>query len=166
MIDEKELIVKNFGYMRIVKNFQKFGWNVYSVVRETTIKKTTEYEAKVDYNGNPYIDTNEKEEKSVLIRIKMNRDENHFINLSKIYFLELLYNLIFLLRRLISIYLPVFSGICLVFVLIGSGDDFFLPEGEFYGIGKAWMLSFFFWIGFIILENILANIAYKILKYR
>ena len=166
MLDKKELTVKNFGYMRIVKNFQKFGWNVYSVVRETTIESSTEYKGKVYEDGTIHIKPETTEKRTILIRIKMNRDENNFINLSKIYFLELLYNLIFLLRRLISIYLPVFSGICLIFVLIGSGDDFFLPEGEFYGIGKAWMLSFFFWIGFIILENILANIAYKILKYR
>lgn len=166
MIDTKEVYVKNFGYKRIVKNFQKFGWNVYSIVRETTTETTTKYEGRIVDDDKIEIDEIKNEKKTVWIHIKMDRNENDFVNLNKIFFLELFFNLIFLIRRLIAFFLPILSIPCIIIMALGKSDELISDGGDFYGLGEIWMLALLIWIGLIITENILASIAYKILKYR
>ncbi len=153
----KTLRIKKLGWRRIAKNTQKFGWILDNAEQEVTIERERSYEGRV-YNDKLYIDEKVTERKKVVMVLSFHRDTSEFANYRQISIMEVFYNIIFLIRRIIGFFLPILTVIVLIIALIGSIDQ--LPnEGSFY------LVLVFIWIFGIISENILASIFGHCLKY-
>ncbi len=153
----KTLRIKKLGWRRIAKNTQKFGWILDDAEEEVTIERSRSYEGRV-YNDTLYVDEKVKEKKKVVMVLSFHRDTSEFANYRKISIIEVFYNIIFLIRRIIGIVLPILTIIVFIFALMGGTDQ--LPnEGSFY------LTILFIWFFGIISENILASIFGHCLKY-
>lgn len=157
------LTIKKFGWKRIAKNKQRFGWVLADAVKETTVTESTSYEGRVS-GDNLYITPKTTSKSKIRINLSFVRDRNDFENLGSIKPIETVYNLIFLIRRILGFFLlPVFIGIMIFGAFFGA-SDYLLGEGG--GIWIAWCVCFIIWLGGIILEGILSRVAAKILRYR
>lgn len=165
MVETKEVYVKKFGYERIVKNFQKFGWTVNDIIEEITTTTERSYEGEIKDNK-VYLKENVKTSSKVLINISMYRDTEDFVNLKSIKLLELVFNIFYLIRKLIAWILPLFSGVMLLVALTGNSDLLFEAAEDELSIGGIWSLVLFSWLGLILIENLLASIAGKCLIYK
>ena len=164
-MENKIVKVSRFGYNRIVSNFQKFGWEMDSVTEMTKTSTRTTYEGRV-IGDEVHIEERNHVKKKVFVEIDMHRDEDSFLNLKAIKVLELFFNIIYLLRRLLALVLPIVSVVLGIVVLLGNGDLLFEAEEGELPIGLYWILGLFGWVVLIIIENILASIASKNLVRR
>lgn len=152
----KVLCVKRFGWKRIAKNTQRFGWILDSAEQETTVTEETTYEGSV-VGDTVYINPRTHRTSKVRVWLSFYRYSSDYKNLSSIFFLEALYNLFFFIRRILAFFLPIVSVVALV-VAFSGGSDIVLKYG-------GWLAAaFFVWLGMIIFEGILSRIARKILK--
>lgn len=165
MIETKEAYVKKFGYQRILKNFQKFGWTINEVIKETTTTYETSYEGEI-IDNKVILKENVTSNSKVLIHISMYRDTEEYINLNSIKLLELVFNIFYLIRKLIAWILPLFSGLVLLVALTGNSDALFQSTDGEWTVGGVWTLTIFVWLMLILIENILASIADKCLIRR
>ena len=153
--ETKNLVIKKLGWKRICKNTQRFGWVLDDAYQHEETTVTTTYTGEV---VNDKIVIKEDNQKSTKVRVHLSfiRDRDWFVNFGKIRFLEIIYNIIFFFRRVLAFLLPIASIAALVVFLFGKGD--ILLDSLF---GALYMAGFFVWIAFIIIENILARIAYS-----
>lgn len=159
-MQSKYLTIKKFGWKRIAKNTQKFGWvlNDAEEHRETTT--TTTYEGEV-VNDEVRIREHTSSSTKVRIHLYFTRDPNNFENLKSIALIELLYNIAFLVRRIIGFILPIATVIMIILSFIGFSDMVIESSAPTW-----WGMGLFTWIGLIILESILASIARRILRWK
>ncbi len=159
-VQTKFLRINKFGWKRVAKNTMRFGWELDDAVQhdETTYNRsyTTTYGTYGAY-------TKEHVDKRTKTRIHLTfyRYTDAFTNLFSVFFLELLYNLAFLVRRLIGWVLPLGGGILLFFALMGEGEE--IAESAF---GFYVFTAFFLWVGLQVAEVILSLIAKAILRRR
>lgn len=156
----KYLRIKKFGWKRVVKNVEKFGWTLDEAEKETVISRSTSYDGNV-YGDKIYIKENVKETKKVFMNLSFHRYKDEFENLSSIFALELLYNIIFLLRRLCGFFLPVLSIVVFVLFALSSGEGTLAKEMKLDIILAVDAIG---WILGLVLEGVLASISKKILK--
>ena len=156
----KNLSVKKFGWKRIAKNTQRFGWVISDAVEHTEVTETTTYEATV-YNDTIYV--NPKTNRSSWVRVFLTFYRNSYLIPASVKVIEFFYNIIFFLRRVLAFFVPIATVLVILFASMGGANA--IDGGEtIYMIGTGWVLISGFWLAFIILENILARIASGILK--
>lgn len=161
----KDLTIKKFGWKRIAKNTQRFGWKMFNAKEETTITETTEYEGTVSGNKvtiTPHTTTSTK----TRVKLNFSRDPNKFVNLGSIAVLEMFYNIFFLIRRILASILPLaYLAVFVIMILTNSvpnSDNLQTATTVFlYTLGGTGV-----WLTMIILENVFAKIASKILIYK
>ena len=73
----KVLCVKRFGWKRIAKNTQRFGWVLSDAEEETTVTETTTYEGKV-VGDTLYV--NPRTNRSSKVRVWLSFYRNMYIN--------------------------------------------------------------------------------------
>lgn len=156
----KKLVIKKFGWKRVAKNVMRFGWDLDNAVEHVDTTVTTNYEERV-VGDTVYLDQHDTTKTKVRIHLDFHRNKDKFENLKSVSVLEVFYNLIFTLRRLVGFCLPFLLIAAFVVAIIGQGGD----EG-FTELWTAFGISFAVWALFIILEGVFARISAKILKLK
>lgn len=158
--ETKYLVLKKFGWKRICQNTQKFGWILDDAYQHDETTVTTTYTGEVI---NDKIEIKENVNKSTKVRVHLSfyRDSSRYNNLNKIMLLEVFYNMIFFLRRILAFILPIMTAVAALIFLLGHGDTLLTST-----FGGAFGLTLLIWICFIIAENILAQIAYSKLELK
>ena len=156
----KHLVIKKIGWKRICKNTQRFGWVLDDAYQHEETTVTTTYTGEV-INDKIVIKEDKQKSTKISVHLSFYRNSNWFVNLNKVKFLEFFYNIFFLFRRILAFFLPIISVVVLVIALMGK-SDFILSSS----LGIVWEIGIFVWIFLIIIENILARIAYRILKLK
>lgn len=159
-MQSKYLTIKKFGWKRIAKNTQKFGWVLDDAEEHRETTTTTRYEGEI-VNDEVRIHEHTSSSTKVRIHLYFTRDPNDFENLKSIALIELLYNIAFLARRIIGFILPIAAVIIFFPCLMGQAD-MVLESPAYYW----WCTGLLTWIGLIILESILASIARRILRWK
>ena len=159
-VQTKVLCLKKFGWKRIAKNTERFGWILDDATEEEEITETHTWEGEYNPSTNK-ITGRERVEKSSKIRIWLTfyRYPNTFTNLIAISPLEILYTICFWIRRIVGFILPLLTIALFVVAAIGDGPE--LLETSF---GPLYFSALGIWIALILLEGIFARIAAKILK--
>ncbi len=160
-VQTKNLVVKKFGWKRVCKNTQRFGWVLNDAVQHEETTVTTSYEGRVE-GDKVYIDEHSSSSTKVTIHLSFYRNKDDYTNLPAIFPLELIYNIAFLARRIIGFLLPLLTIGVVLIAAIGQSDWLF----EETNYGTLWGVAIAIWLGLIILESIFAFIASKILKLR
>lgn len=160
----KYISVKKMGWKRIARNVQRFGWVLDDAEEEVIINRSRSYEGNV-YDDKVYIKENVKEKRKVLIHLSFHRDGNDFENLNSISIIEIFYNIIYFIRKILAWILPIFSIVVFVIMLLGQSDELF-GNGYLAPMGTYYVLCLIFWGVGILTENILANVASSILRYK
>ena len=113
----KVLCVKKLGWKRIAHNVERFGWTLGEAEEETETTITTSYEGRVS-GDNIYIE--EKVSKSTKVRVwlSFHRYKSDFSNYYAVKPLEIIYNIAFLLRRILGFLLPIASVLLLITCLM------------------------------------------------
>lgn len=158
--ETKNLILKKFGWKRICKNTQMFGWILDDAYQHEETTVTTTYTGEI-IDDKIEIKENTSSSTKITVHLSFYRDSSYYLNLNKIKILEFFYNLIFFFRRILAFFLPLMTAVAVIAFLLGQAD--FLLYSSF---GEIWMLAIFTWIGLIITENVLARIAYSKLKLK
>ncbi|MCM1131561.1 MAG: hypothetical protein NC310_08580 [Roseburia sp.] len=159
-MQSKYLIIKKFGWKRVAKNTQKFGWILNNAEEERETTTTTTYEGEV-VNNEIRIHEHTSSSTKVSVHLYFVRDPNDFENLKSIVLIELLYNIAFLVRRIIGFVLPIATAIMILLSFIGFSDMVLENSATTW-----WGIGLFSWIGLIILESILPSIAKRILRWK
>ncbi len=159
-VQTKVLVLKKFGWKRIAKNTQRFGWTLDDATEEEEITETHTWEGEYLPSSNKFR-ARERVDKSSKIRIWLTfyRYPSAFSNLGAIAPIEALYTLFFWVRRIVGFFLPLLT--VAVFIVAAMGDGPELIESPF---GPLYFSVFGVWIVLILLEGILSRIAAKILK--
>lgn len=158
-VDTKVVAVRKFGWKRIAKNFCRFGWHLSDAEEERVTTYETTYEASV-YDDKVYVKPHTTSNTKITMWLSFWRNSNEFTNLGAIWPLELIYNIIFLVRKIVAFFLPFVT----IIMFLGMMLNFVDPENS--PLVKGWIIGFIGWIVLIILEGILARIAAAILKVR
>ncbi len=154
----KSLSITKFGWKRVCNCVKRFGWVLYDGVEHTT-NTTTDY---YDRGGN-FVKSETKSKVRMHLYFKRNAD--WFTNLPAIFLFELIFNIVFMARRIVGFFLP-FSGIVMIgTVLLGGGQAAALTEGE-VPVMMIIVGVFLAWLGLILLEEIISFIAGKILQIK
>lgn len=156
--ERKNLVLRKFGWKRICRNTQCFGWVLDSAYQneETTIKTT--------YTGkfiNDKIEIKENNQKSTKVRIHLSfyRDSSSYSNLNEIKLLEAIYNIFFFFRKILAFFLSIICVVAAIIFLLGHAYSLIYSP-----FGRVLWLCIFIWLSLIIAENILAKIAFGKLK--
>lgn len=167
----KKLVVGRVGWGRIVRNTERFGWELVTAEEVTTVETETYYEGYQDGNrfiieaemdgNNIKLPTKTREHKSVREHLTFRRDSNWFKNLFAIFPLELIYNILFIVRRIIGILLPIAAGLLFAVAIIFNNIEL---RDDIIHISMYVEIAFVVWLALIIIEGILARIAKRILK--
>ena len=179
----KSCSATSLGWRRIAKNVMRFGWKLESAEEHTETTVTDHYEVyetpvRKKWNGgyNSGYETDiygnivTKEEKRYLKTTKETKSRVYmdfcrnavwYTNLSSIFLLEFLFNILLLVRRLLGFLLPLFIPACILVVLFGGGQAFAIYETP---LPQLFTACFFGWLGLILAEDIVAFIASKILR--
>lgn len=156
----KYVSVKRLGWRTVVRQRKRFGWELYDAEQETTT--TTTYEGRIS-GDTVYIEP--KKSTKVRVNLTFIRYPKDFKNLGVVKPIEWIYNLVFLLRRILG-------ALLYVATLLMLGMMFFMNKYLFGGSPEADMIIIGFmsawcvWIGGVILESVLSLIAKAILKRR
>lgn len=160
-IQEKTIAVKKLGWKRVCKNTQRFGWKLQDAVQEERTSVTTSYEGRVS-GDHVYIDEHNSSTTKIIMHLFFYRNRDAFSNISSIFVLELIYNLVFLVRRIIGFLLPLLTiGVVLIAAL---GESEWLFKETNYG--TLWGVAVLIWLVLIITENVLSIVASKILRLK
>ena len=158
-VQTKYLTIKKFGWKRVAKNHERFGWYLDEAIKHTITTEETEYEGRV-YDDRITITPHTKITKKTRMELSFHRDTNDIANMGQIFFIELLFNIVFLLRRIIGFILPwMLVPFALVFLMGESGSELGTTMTSILGV------AFLAWLGGIILEVIISKIGEKVLKY-
>ena len=156
MVTYKTLVVKRFGWRRICRNTQRFGWVLTDAEQHTETTTTTSYEGRV-VGDRVYIDEHKTTSTKVSIHMSFYRDDDDYANLPAILPIEFFYKIAFFFRRIIGAILPFFTVLFVIFLLMGDDGS---------GMTGAWIGAMVAWIVLMIVENVLALWAYKVLRLR
>lgn len=156
----KVLRVKPFGWKRIARNVQRFGWTAYDAEQHTTTTEETTYTGEVA-NNKVYITPHTKSSTKVRVWLSFYRNSDNFKNLYAIKPFELLYGIVFWIRRILGTLLPIATVIMFIFVMINQSTP---NPTELEGIFLCYLLALGAWIVGLIMESVVSRIAGKILK--
>ena len=156
----KVLRVKPFGWKRIARNVQRFGWTAYDAEEETTTTTETSYTGEIVGNK-VYITPHTKSSTKVRVWLSFYRNSDNFKNLYAIKPFELLYGIVFWIRRILGTLLPIATVIMFIFVMINQSTP---NPTEMESIFLYYLLALGIWVLGMVLEVIIARIANKILK--
>ena len=156
----KVLRVKPFGWKRIARNVQRFGWTAYDAEEETTTTTETSYTGEIVGNK-VYITPHTKSSTKVRVWLSFYRNSDNFKNLYAIKPFELLYGIVFWIRRILGTLLPIATVIMFIFVMINLSTP---NPTEMESIFLYYLLALGIWVLGMVLEGIIARIANKILK--
>ncbi len=155
----KDLSVCKIGWKRVAKNICHFGWrctDAYEVTSETRdVTETT-----IRINGKDYVNVDAQIRSKTRVDLYFVRDSRDFTNLPAIFLIELLFNIVFNIRRFIGFLLPIYLGISAL--LFGMGGS--LPFDSIM-VGLIAELVVLVWILLMVFEKIFAVIGGKILRY-
>lgn len=87
MIKTKVLRLKRFGWKRIAKNVQRFGWTMSDAEEETTTTTETSYTGEI-VNNKVYITPHKTSHTSIVVWLSFFRDKDKFYNLYAITFIH------------------------------------------------------------------------------
>lgn len=159
-IQTKNLVIKRFGWKRVCKNTQRFGWILNDAIQHEETSVTTTYEGRIS-GDKIYFDEHKSSSTRITIHLSFYRSKDYFTNLPVIFPLELIYNIVFFIRRFIGFFLPLLTIGAVIVALMTESNA--VNEINFITI---WMAVIFIWLGLVMLESILAIIASKILKFK
>ena len=162
MVKTKVLRLKRFGWKRIAKNVQRFGWTMSDAEEETTTTTETSYTGEI-VNNKVYITPHKTSRTSIVVWLSFFRDKDRFYNLYAIRPLELLYTVIFWIRRILGNLLPLATLVMFIGVAVNQSTP---NPAEFENIFLYYLLAIFIWLSGIVLEGVISRIAGKILKLR
>ncbi len=155
--------VRKFGWRRVAKNFMRLGWRLTDADEVTTyntdITRTT-----YQIDGKDYVNEEAKTTSKKRVELSFVRDSSWYTNLPAIFIFELLFTIIFNVRRIIGFFLPILGGIALLIGAMGGSFKF----GEFDNT-TPFLIVFFIviiWMVLMLLESLTAFIASKILRER
>ena len=148
-----------FGWKRVCKNTMRFGWESLENVEHTETTYTTNYEGEV-VNDKVYIHENTSSSTKTRIHMSFIRDISQIANYHTIFILELIYNIFFLIHKIVAFLLPLWTAAFFILMLVPDKDFMFTNEfmTVFFGF-------YFFWIFLIIIENVIARIASNVIRY-
>ncbi len=162
-----ELSVRKFGWKRVAKNFCRFGWETVGAEERTEITETPchdhkEYETQEAYVIEDVYYT--KRETKVRVWLSFVRFPDRFANLGAIKPLELLFDLVFLVRRILGFLLPLAALAAAVMTVIenAGGGEY---QYAFPLIGGV-LAGAFVWLLLNVAEVVIARIASRILKVK
>ena len=166
----KTVKCRKIGWKNVSKNVQCFGWTPASAEEITTIKEKLDYyevsgsfDENMHFSGTatPHITTSTK----TRVWLSFYRIPADFSNLPAIAPLELLYNIFFLIRKILGTILPwlLFATFAVAIILSGSPFD---AQDYYLLLGYAWMICFGGWLVCIFLDFLFARIAKAILRQK
>lgn len=156
----KTLIVKKFGWKRVAKNTMRFGWQMSDAEEHVTTTTETSYDGEI-VGDKVYINEHVKRHTAVTVHMYFWRRKSDYKNMFAVSILELFYNIIFYIRRILGAILP-FALAAIIFIYaFGGVSDELAPT-----ISTAYMSALVIWIGAIIMEGVLSRIAGRILGVR
>lgn len=158
-ISKKELTISRWGWKRVAKNTEKFGWVLEDVWKSTKTTEKTSYDVWSDGNT-VHVDEHTSKSKFIRMELTFSRDDSRFVNLRSIFWLELLYNIFFTIRRFLGGILYIFNILMLISLILQVPDVLTTP------IGMIWWISLIIWAILIVLEGVLARIADNRLIYK
>ncbi len=158
----KVLCVKRFGWKRIARNTERFGWTLDEAEEETTTTHETTYEGEV-VGDKIYVKPHTTTSTKVRVWLTFWRNKDDFKNLMAIRLLELVYNILFYIRRIVGFFLPV-VGVLSIIVVAFSNSTGGHYDDETTQLSMYLLAAFASWISLIICEGILSRIAGAILK--
>ena len=160
----KYVSVKRLGWRTVVRQRKRFGWELYDAEEETETTTTTTYEGRIT-DDKVYIEPKTSTSTKTRVNLTFIRYPKKFKNLGVVKPIEWIYNLVFLLRRILG-------ALLYVATLLMLGMMFFMNQYLFGGSSGAEMIIIGFmsawcvWIGGVVLESVLSLIAKAILRRR
>ena len=155
-IQFKTVAVRTFGWQRVARNFCRFGWELGDANTITEVRERTRYEGRT-YGDTFTVTPHTTRRTKTRVHLSFARDTSAFPDYPRIIALELLFNILFLLRRIIGALLPWGLGItflCLILNVTETNDPT-LPLLVFAAF-LVWVLLQFF-------EYFLSRVAQRIL---
>lgn len=153
-IQTKFLSVGRLGWRLVCHNMECFGWELYDAEKVNTTTTTTTYEGEIDGDTihiTPHTSTSTER------RVDMTfcRDLDAYKNLFIVRFFEIFYNIVFVIRRILSHIVP--SLFLIVMISWSFFSNFWQNENPelFETIVKIWLA----WPISFLLENIFPLIA-------
>lgn len=159
-IQKKYLKVRKFGYKRVVNNERRFGWEPTQIIKHTETTSTTEYEGKVYDDGDVIITPHTTTTSKTRMKLYFERDKDRIANYSTVSLIEVLYDLVFLLRRAVGLLIPI-SCIGLGFVFLMGDSDTEIGKQIITICGTVLVA----WFSGVALESIIAFIGSKVIKF-
>ena len=109
--------VRPIGRKRVAQCIMRFGWNLDDATKRTQTTITDWYEE----GTNNYVKTTSSTKRWV--ELSFYRDSRWFSNLAVLLIPELLFNIAFLLRRIIGFLLPLVIPAAILIILLGGGQE-------------------------------------------
>ena len=160
MIESKFLTLRPFGWKRICKNTQRFGWELTDAKAHTTTETKTTYK-ETTYYDHVEITPETTTKTTKRIHLSFVRDTDRFENFASVRALEALYGIVYLFRTIANFATKVLWAIALVVAFMGE------IGGEFgIGLSQYAFAVLLIWLGLRLVENIIARIAYNRLQPR
>lgn len=161
-IKTKVLCVKKLGWKRIARNTERFGWTLDEAEQETTTTHETTYEGKI-IDNKVYVKSHTNTSTTIRIWLSFWRNKDDFKNLTIIRPLELIYNIIFTIRRIIGFFMPIATILLIIGTLFlnATGSGYHDEMNRFFII---LIVVFLIWLLLMICEGIFSRIAGAILK--
>lgn len=170
----KYLKVGTIAWERICKNTERFGWQLSSAKEHEEITTREYVEGKEEdgkfiieaekRNGEVYIPTRTEKHSKRWVELWFYRDSSWFKNLYAISLLEIIYNIIFTIRKILGKLLPIATLLVIAGVVLFNQGEMFDELVMPFGVGVMFALQI--WLIAIVFEEILARIAKAILKYK
>lgn len=159
----KVICVRKFGWKRVARNIESFGWKLGDAEEHTEISEKHEHTFTLTDTGVTHEHHVQRETK-VRIWLSFFRHNDQFANLKAIKPLEILFNLVFLIRRIIGFLLSLMAAACFLLVIfenaVGGNYEYSYPV-----VGVTFS-ALFVWIVLNFVEVLLAKIAQNKLKYK
>ncbi len=159
-VEWKHISIRRWGWKRVVKNTQRFGWELMDATERTTTTTKTSYEGKIVSDDKVEITPRTQTTTKKRVELSFARDRSYIQNIAPILLIELFYWLLFTVRRLFWWLMAAAFFVTLAIMFISSGDETLIePFSQLFAIVFAvWLLA-------RIVESILSWIAGKIIRY-
>ena len=151
----KVLCIKKLGWQSVANEFIRLGWHLDSAEQETTTTNTDHYDV---YESGRREYTGTSTSTKVRVWLSMSRDRDWYVNGSKIVIIDILFSIVFLLRRIFAWLAPISSIPFIIIFLLGKAGD-----EEYNAFLVIFLVMIFSWLGLRILENVLSRIGKRIL---
>ena len=159
-VEWKHLSIRRWGWKRVVKNTERFGWELMDATERTTTTTKTSYEGRVV--GDDKVEITPRTQTTTKKRVELSfaRDRSYIQNVAPILMLEIFYWILFTIRRIFWLLMAIAFFVTLAIMLISSGDETLIePFTKLFGIVLIiWLLA-------RIAEGVISRIAGKIIRF-